>query len=86
MSIGDLWVSLVNCGEWIGSVNLVAWKGSGHGSLSASSRAKKEGTFVKAGDAIALVGSTGELSSGPHLHFELWSKGIAVNPQDYIHF
>jgi murein DD-endopeptidase MepM/ murein hydrolase activator NlpD len=47
---------------------------------------KKEGTFVNAGDAIALVGNTGELSSGPHLHFELWSKGIAVNPQDYINF
>ena len=47
---------------------------------------KKEGTFVKAGDAIALVGNTGELTSGPHLHFELWSKGIAVNPQKYINF
>ncbi len=47
---------------------------------------KKEGTFVNAGDAVALVGNTGELSSGPHLHFELWSKGIAVNPQHYINF
>jgi murein DD-endopeptidase MepM/ murein hydrolase activator NlpD len=47
---------------------------------------KKEGTFVKAGDAIALVGNTGELSSGPHLHFELWKKGIAVNPVKYINF
>jgi len=47
---------------------------------------KKEGTFVNAGDAIALVGNTGELASGPHLHFELWKKGIAVNPQQYINF
>lgn len=47
---------------------------------------KKVGTFVQAGDAIALVGSTGELTSGPHLHFELWSKGIAVDPQKYINF
>ena len=47
---------------------------------------KKEGTFVNAGDAIALVGNTGELSSGPHLHFELWKNGVAVNPQQYISF
>lgn len=47
---------------------------------------KKEGTFVKAGDAIALVGNTGELSSGPHLHFELWKNGVAVNPSVYINF
>ena len=47
---------------------------------------KKEGNFVNAGDAIALVGSTGELSSGPHLHFELWNRGIALNPSNYISF
>ena len=47
---------------------------------------KKEGTFVSAGDAIALVGNTGELSSGPHLHFELWKNAVAVNPSTYINF
>ena len=47
---------------------------------------KKEGAFVNSGDAVALVGNTGELSSGPHLHFELWKRGVAVNPQNYIHF
>jgi murein DD-endopeptidase MepM/ murein hydrolase activator NlpD len=47
---------------------------------------KNEGAFVNAGDAIALVGNTGELSSGPHLHFELWKRGVAVNPQNYINF
>lgn len=47
---------------------------------------KKEGTFVNAGDAIALVGNTGELSSGPHLHFELWKNGVAVDPLKYIKF
>jgi murein DD-endopeptidase MepM/ murein hydrolase activator NlpD len=47
---------------------------------------KNEGTFVNAGDAVALVGNTGELSSGPHLHFELWKRGVAVNPQNYINF
>lgn len=47
---------------------------------------KKEGTFVNAGDAVALVGNTGELTSGPHLHFELWKNGVAVNPIQYINF
>jgi murein DD-endopeptidase MepM/ murein hydrolase activator NlpD len=47
---------------------------------------KKEGEFVKAGDPIAIVGQTGELTTGPHLHFELWSDGNPVNPKDYINF
>ncbi len=47
---------------------------------------KKEGVFVKGGEVIALAGSTGELTTGPHLHFELWYKGNAVNPEDYINF
>jgi murein DD-endopeptidase MepM/ murein hydrolase activator NlpD len=47
---------------------------------------KKVGNFVRAGEPIAIVGDTGELSSGPHLHFELWYKGNAVNPKDYINF
>jgi murein DD-endopeptidase MepM/ murein hydrolase activator NlpD len=41
---------------------------------------------VKAGEAIAIIGNTGESSSGPHLHFELWYKGRPVNPSDYIIF
>ena len=47
---------------------------------------KKQGSFVKAGEAIAIIGSSGEQSSGPHLHFELWYAGRAVNPKDYIVF
>lgn len=47
---------------------------------------KKEGVFVKAGEVIALAGSTGELTTGPHLHFELWYNGNAVNAEDYINF
>lgn len=47
---------------------------------------KKVGDYTKAGDLIAIVGNTGEQSSGPHLHFELWIDGKAVNPTDYISF
>lgn len=47
---------------------------------------KKTGDYVKAGDAIAFIGNSGELSSGPHLHFELWYNGGPVNPKDYITF
>ena len=47
---------------------------------------KEVGDFVSAGDHIAIIGNSGELSSGPHLHFELWHKGTPVNPEDYISF
>ncbi|HYV94256.1 MAG TPA: M23 family metallopeptidase [Chitinophagales bacterium] len=47
---------------------------------------KQEGDFVKAGDVIAIIGNTGELTSGPHLHFELWYNGLPLNPEDYIVF
>ncbi len=47
---------------------------------------KKAGTVVKAGEVIAVVGSTGETSSGPHLHFELWHEGKSLNPEDYVVF
>lgn len=47
---------------------------------------KKQGDKVRAGEAIAIIGETGEYSSGPHLHFELWSKGVALNPESYFSF
>jgi murein DD-endopeptidase MepM/ murein hydrolase activator NlpD len=47
---------------------------------------KEQGSFVKAGDAIAIIGSSGEYSTGPHLHFELWYKGVPVDPTDFIKF
>ncbi len=47
---------------------------------------KSAGDYVKAGEVIAIIGNTGEYSSGPHLHFELWYNGNPVNPLDYINF
>ncbi|WP_439132370.1 M23 family metallopeptidase [Polaribacter sp.] len=47
---------------------------------------KEQGDYVKSGEVIASVGSTGELTTGPHLHFELWSGGYAVNPTNLIDF
>lgn len=47
---------------------------------------KSQGDLVTAGEAIAVVGDTGEFSYGPHLHFELWVDGYSVNPSDYINF
>ena len=47
---------------------------------------KSVGDYVNAGDHIAIIGNSGELSSGPHLHFELWHKGMPVNPENYISF
>jgi murein DD-endopeptidase MepM/ murein hydrolase activator NlpD len=47
---------------------------------------KKEGDNVKAGDPIAIVGESGEMQTGPHLHFELWYNGNPVNPREYISF
>lgn len=47
---------------------------------------KKVGSYVKAGEAVAIIGNTGTLSNGPHLHFELWYKGKPVDPTEYIDF
>lgn len=47
---------------------------------------KKNYESVKAGDALGIVGNTGEQTTGPHLHLELWYQGTSINPEDYIAF
>lgn len=51
-----------------------------------SSLTKEQGERVLRGEVIATAGSTGEYTTGPHLHFELWSEGQPVNPTDFIDF
>ena len=47
---------------------------------------KRQGDFVRVGEPIAIVGNSGELTTGPHLHFELWHNSTPLNPLDYITF
>jgi murein DD-endopeptidase MepM/ murein hydrolase activator NlpD len=47
---------------------------------------KSQGDIVQVGEVVASVGNTGEFTSGPHLHFELWTNGNPVNPVNYIDF
>ena len=48
---------------------------------------KEMGDRVWAGEAISIVGDSGELyTSGPHLHFELWHNGVPLDPAQYIYF
>jgi len=47
---------------------------------------KSQGDMVSAGEVIATVGNTGEFTTGPHLHFELWKAGVALDPEKHIYF
>ena len=51
-----------------------------------ASLTKSQGELVKSGEVIATAGNTGELTTGPHLHFELWSDGYPINPTNFIDF
>ena len=51
-----------------------------------SSLSKTQGEYVRRGEVIGFSGNTGELTSGPHLHFELWFEGDPVDPLDFIEF
>ena len=47
---------------------------------------KKVGSFVNAGEIISIVGNSGEMTDGPHLHFELWYNGNSLNPEEFVTF
>jgi len=47
---------------------------------------KEEGDHVNAGEPVAIIGNSGELTTGPHLHFELWRDGTPMDPEKYIVF
>ncbi|MBK6620057.1 MAG: M23 family metallopeptidase [Saprospirales bacterium] len=47
---------------------------------------KEIGSYVKAGEAVAIIGNSGTLSDGPHLHFELWHRGVPIDPVQYLNF
>jgi murein DD-endopeptidase MepM/ murein hydrolase activator NlpD len=76
--------------EWSAGTGYVIIVEHNYGLLSVykhnSSLTKEQGDFVRSGEVIASAGSAGELSTGPHLHFELWKDGNPVNPTDYIAF
>ncbi|WP_292892395.1 M23 family metallopeptidase [Nonlabens sp.] len=52
----------------------------------AGSLLKEQNDQVLAGEVIASVGNTGELTTGPHLHFEIWSDGYPLDPTNFINF
>ncbi|WP_445958158.1 M23 family metallopeptidase [Yeosuana sp.] len=76
--------------EWTASTGYVIIIEHSYGLISAykhnASLTKSQGDLVKAGEVIATAGSSGELSTGPHLHFELWNDGYPINPTNFIDF
>lgn len=51
-----------------------------------SSLLKEQGEAVRVGEPIAIIGNSGELTTGPHLHFEMWYDSNPVDPESYISF
>ena len=76
--------------EWTAETGFVVILEHSEGLLSVykhnASITKSQGDLVKAGEVIATAGNTGEFTTGPHLHFELWSDGYPINPTNFIDF
>ena len=76
--------------EWTAETGYVILIEHSYGLLSAykhnASLTKSQGDMVRAGEVIATAGNTGELTTGPHVHFELWNEGNPVDPSEYIDF
>jgi len=76
--------------EWTTQTGYVIIIDHGNGLISVykhnASLTKNQGDLVKSGEVIAISGNTGELTTGPHLHFELWNDGYPINPTTFIDF
>ncbi|MGB0367112.1 MAG: M23 family metallopeptidase [Flavobacteriaceae bacterium] len=76
--------------EWTADTGHVIIIEHPYGLLSAykhnAALSKSQGDIVAAGEVIATAGNTGEFSTGYHLHFELWSDGFPMNPENFIDF
>lgn len=76
--------------EWTTQTGYVLLLDHGNGLLSVykhnASLTKEQGDLVKSGEVIAISGNSGEFTTGPHLHFELWKDGRPVNPSTFIDF
>ena len=76
--------------EWTSQTGFVIIVEHSYGLISVykhnASLTKEQGDLVKAGEVIATAGDSGEYTTGPHLHFELWSDGYPINPINFIDF